>query len=359
MQVQHGLGLTTDSSSALVQNLRPPTPKHNTESKSQIARITCTGLDQSKLVLRAIRSFPSRIYGVLCQNLENLTGGAESGPSERAFRASEDGDLEVVLADSERAGQEAAPPITTAPASIEPLGGRFQAGFFPRAASDEDGATSSTGGLWGDRSKASGKGIAAAVGGDGVEEGEDGASGSPGTRCERGWRPGRAARGEGVLDKGSEAAAALEEAMRYGEEEGWNWVVFVPKIPRRRARPREGILPFTQSNVHLPCLSLLEILLYRAQNQPNHFFATFFFITIILNHINIGHTFVEYLSILKIFLLIISLHTTVNNILVLMSPRYLHVKCSNKSNILEEIDYRKIISNIIYIYIHFYFWLSI
>lgn len=117
--------------------------------------------------------------------------------------------MEAALADSARAGQEAAPPITAAPLWIEPLGGRFQTGFFtPAVASDDDDAAmSSGGGFWGNRSEDTTEGITAAGGGGGVKVGE------VGTVAEvQGWR---AARGERAPDKGSEPAALVEgkEAM--------------------------------------------------------------------------------------------------------------------------------------------------
>ncbi|THU54902.1 hypothetical protein C4D60_Mb11t00940 [Musa balbisiana] len=115
---------------------------------------------------------------------------SKSSPSEWGFKASEEGDLGQALADSDRAGQEAAPPITAAPASIEPLAGRFQACFFPPAASD-DGGRSSSGGFRGDRSAVSWDGITTAGRGGGGEECEGGfpaagASDSPRTTWLRG-----------------------------------------------------------------------------------------------------------------------------------------------------------------------------
>lgn len=58
------------------------------------------------------------------------TGSTETDPSETALRESEEDDFGVILADSERAGQEMV--SMTDPTSIALFDGTFQAGFFPR-----------------------------------------------------------------------------------------------------------------------------------------------------------------------------------------------------------------------------------
>lgn len=118
------------------------------------------------------------------------------------------------LADSERAGQEAEPPITAGPGSVEPLReGLFQAGFFPSEAA-ASGATPPGGeGL---RSEGSVDGIRGGV--------EDDPSGSPRTTWDQGWRAARPARGEGdegeaSVDAAVEAAMAGGGAMAMSDEE--------------------------------------------------------------------------------------------------------------------------------------------
>lgn len=147
------------------------------------------------------------------QNQETLTAGAERGASERAFSASDDDDLGEGLAVSERAGQDAAPPITAPPAFADTLSGRFQACFLPCAASPNASSACTS---WGDRSEISRSAIATA--GDG-EEREGGASaagpsGSAPLTRGQGWRAANEARGERDGEEGSAAAAAAMRQRR-------------------------------------------------------------------------------------------------------------------------------------------------